>query len=67
VRSLVVGWVARGAGLAIGVGLVWGIASLALNAIQVVAVAFLAILLASALEPITLGRSLPDARGGVPD
>jgi predicted PurR-regulated permease PerM len=54
-RSLIVTWAARGAGLAIGAGLVWAIATLALNAIQVVAVGFLAILLASALEPI-VGR-----------
>jgi predicted PurR-regulated permease PerM len=54
-RSLVVTWAARGAGLAIGAGFVWAVATLALGAIQVVAVGFLAILLASALEPI-VGR-----------
>jgi predicted PurR-regulated permease PerM len=66
VRGLVVGWAARGAGFAVGVGIVAGIALLAMEAIQVVALAFLAILFASALEPVVgwlrarlpLGRSI---------
>jgi predicted PurR-regulated permease PerM len=51
VRGLLVGWAARGAGLAIGAGLVILLAGLAASAIQVLIVAFVAILLAAALEP----------------
>jgi len=50
-RGLVVSWAARGAGLAIGVGLVGLIAGLAASSINVIGLAFIAILLAAALEP----------------
>ncbi|HEX5826411.1 MAG TPA: AI-2E family transporter [Candidatus Limnocylindrales bacterium] len=50
-RGLVVSWAARGAGLAIGVGLVALLAMLAASSLQVIAIAFIAILLAAALEP----------------
>jgi predicted PurR-regulated permease PerM len=51
VRGLVVSWAARGAGLAIGVGLVGLIAGLAASSLNVILLAFIAILLAAALEP----------------
>jgi predicted PurR-regulated permease PerM len=50
-RGLVVTWAARGAGLAIGIGLVALLAWLAVSSLHVIALAFIAILLAAALEP----------------
>jgi len=50
-RSLLVGWTARGAGLALGVLLVWALANLAVRAGDVLMLAFIAILLAASLEP----------------
>lgn len=50
-RRLVVDWAARGAGLAIGVGLVVLLAALAYSALHVLALAFIAVLLAASLEP----------------
>jgi predicted PurR-regulated permease PerM len=50
-RTLLVGWTARGAGLALGVGLVVVIATLATRAGGVLLLAFLAVLLAAGLEP----------------
>jgi predicted PurR-regulated permease PerM len=66
VRYLVVGWSARGAGLAIGVGVVWAVGLLLSSAIDVLALLFIAVLLAAALEPfvgwirgrVRLGRGL---------
>jgi predicted PurR-regulated permease PerM len=51
VRTLFVGWTARGAGLALGAGLVWLVATLLASSIEVLALAFIAVLLAGALEP----------------
>lgn len=51
-RHLVVAWAARGAGLAIGAGAVLLLALLAAAALKVLALAFIAILLAAALEPM---------------
>lgn len=50
-RTLLAGWTARGAGLALGAGTVWLLASVAAAAINVLALGFIAILLAAALEP----------------
>ena len=50
-RGLVVSWAARGAGLAIGVGLVALLAQLAASSVNVLLLTFIAILLAAALEP----------------
>jgi predicted PurR-regulated permease PerM len=50
-RGLVVSWTARGAGLAIGVGLVALVALVASSSIRVIVLTFIAILLAAALEP----------------
>src|SRR5918993_2688974 len=51
VRTLLVGWTARGAGLALGVGLVWLVAMLLASSFEVLALAFIAVLLAAGLEP----------------
>ena len=51
-RHLVASWTARGVGLALGVGIVWLVATLAVEALEVLALAFVAILLAAALEPV---------------
>lgn len=50
-RHLLVGWTARGAGLALGAGGVFVIASLLASALNVIALMFIAVLLATALEP----------------
>jgi len=50
-RSLLVGWTARGAGLAIGAGGVFLLASVFASALNVLALVFIAVLLATALEP----------------
>ena len=50
-RGLLVSWTARGAGLAIGVGLVALLAWLASSSLHVIGLAFIAVLLAAALEP----------------
>ena len=50
-RGLLVGWTARGAGLAIGAGGVFLLASLFASALSVLALVFIAVLLATALEP----------------
>ncbi|HEY0443232.1 MAG TPA: AI-2E family transporter [Candidatus Limnocylindrales bacterium] len=50
-RTDVVTWAARGAGLAVGVGVVYGLVSLGIAAGGVLLLVFVAILLASALEP----------------
>jgi predicted PurR-regulated permease PerM len=50
-RALLVGWTARGAGLALGAGLVWVLATILLSSIEVLALAFIAVLLAGGLEP----------------
>ena len=50
-RTLLTGWTARGAGLALGAGGVWLLASIAAAAINVLALGFIAVLLAAALEP----------------
>jgi predicted PurR-regulated permease PerM len=51
-RSLLVGWTARGAGLALGAGGVFLLASLLASALNVIALVFIAVLLATALEPV---------------
>ena len=51
-RAEAVSWVARGAGLAIGVGLVILLAGLAVSARDVLLLVFIAILLGAALEPV---------------
>ena len=51
-RAEAVSWVARGAGLAIGVGLVLLLAGLAVSARDVLLLVFIAILLGAALEPV---------------
>jgi predicted PurR-regulated permease PerM len=58
-------WTARGMGLALGVGIVLGLAFFALRAANVLILLFLAILLASALEPFVgwLRSRLPLGRG----
>ena len=58
-------WTARGMGAALGVGIVFGIASFALRAVNVLILLFLAILLASALEPFVgwLRSRVPLGRG----
>lgn len=50
-RRLVLSWTARGAGLALGVGLVALLAGLAASSLNVIALAFISVLLAAALEP----------------
>jgi predicted PurR-regulated permease PerM len=50
-RGLIVSWAARGAGLAIGAGIVIVIATLALQGLHVLGLVFIAMLLAAALEP----------------
>jgi predicted PurR-regulated permease PerM len=52
VRSLFVGWTARGAGLALGAGGVFLLATLLASAIKVLALVFIAVLLATAIEPL---------------
>lgn len=66
-RGLVLTWAARGAGLAIGVGLVLLVAWLAASSLQVLALAFIAILLAAALEPFIdwMRARTPLSRGPV--
>lgn len=58
-------WVVRGAGLAIGLALVYGVVQLGVAAVGVLVLLFLAVLLASALEPIVGGlrTRLPVGRG----
>jgi predicted PurR-regulated permease PerM len=51
-RDLFAGWTARGAGLAVGAGLVWLIATILASALSVLALGFIAVLLAAALEPL---------------
>lgn len=60
-------WAARGAGLAIGVGLVLLVAWLAASSLQVLALAFIAVLLAAALEPFIgwVRTHTPISRGPV--
>src|SRR4029079_14867240 len=64
-RFLFVGWAARGAGLAVGVGIVAGIAALAIASANVLLLLFLSILLAAGLEPFIgwLRARLPLGRG----
>ncbi len=64
-RFLFVGWTARGAGLAVGVGIVAGIVALAAAAANVLLLLFLSILLAAGLEPFVgwLRARLPLGRG----
>ncbi len=50
-RRLLVGWTARGAGLAIGAGSVLLLATVFASALNVLALVFIAVLLATALEP----------------
>lgn len=50
-RDLFAGWTARGAGLALGAGVVWLIATILASALSVLALGFIAVLLAAALEP----------------
>ena len=50
-RHLFVGWTARGAGLALGAGGMFLLASLLASALNVLALVFIAVLLAAALEP----------------
>jgi predicted PurR-regulated permease PerM len=50
-RRLLVGWTARGAGLALGAGGVLLLANLLSSALNVLALVFIAVLLATALEP----------------
>ena len=65
-RTLVVGWAARGAGLALGVGFVFLLAQLFGRAGDVLLLLFVAILLAAALEPFVgwLRSRLPLGRVG---
>ncbi len=51
-RGLFVGWSARGAGLAFGAGAVFLLANLFASALNVVALVFIAVLLATAIEPL---------------
>ena len=51
-RSETLSWAARGAGLALGVGLVFVLASLFVAAREIVLLVFLAVLLGAALEPV---------------
>jgi predicted PurR-regulated permease PerM len=51
-RRLLVGWTARGAGLALGAGAVFLLANLLASAASVIALVFIAVLLATALEPL---------------
>jgi predicted PurR-regulated permease PerM len=51
-RAETVQWAARGAGLAIGAGVVLALAYIALSALPVLLLVFLAILLGAALEPL---------------
>jgi len=64
-RFLFVGWAARGAGLAVGVGIVAGIAALGVASANVLLLLFLSILLAAGLEPFIgwLRARLPLGRG----
>jgi len=64
-RFLFVGWTARGAGLAVGIGIVAGIAALAAASAHVLLLLFLSILLAAGLEPFIgwLRARLPLGRG----
>ena len=64
-RFLVIGWTARGAGLALGIGLIAGLGMLFIAAGNVLLLLFLAILLAAALEPFIgwLRAHLPVGRG----
>jgi len=66
-RGLVVSWAARGAGLAIGVGLVGLVAGLAASSINVLLLTFIAVLLAAALEPFVawMRAHTPIPRGPV--
>ena len=66
-RGLVVSWAARGAGLAIGVGLVALVAGLAASSINVLLLTFIAVLLAAALEPFVgwMRAHTPIPRGPV--
>jgi predicted PurR-regulated permease PerM len=66
-RGLVVSWAARGAGLAIGVGLVALIAWVAASSLHVIVLTFIAILLAAALEPFVgwMRSHTPIPRGPV--
>ena len=66
-RGLVVSWAARGAGLAIGVGLVALIAWVAASSLHVIILTFIAILLAAALEPFVgwMRSHTPIPRGPV--
>ena len=50
-RHLLVGWTARGAGLALGTGGVFLLFNLLASALNVLALVFIAVLLATALEP----------------
>ncbi len=50
-RHLLVGWTARGAGLALGAGGVFVLATVLASAASVLALMFIAVLLATALEP----------------
>lgn len=54
-RALLLGWSARGAGLALGALAVWALANLAFQASDVLLLAFIAILLAAGLEPFVGG------------
>lgn len=66
-RTLLAGWTARGAGLALGAGLVWLLATVLASAVEVLALAFIAILLAAALEPFVgwVRARVPVPRGPV--
>ena len=66
-RGLFVGWTARGAGLALGAGGVLLLANLFASAFNVVALVFIAVLLATAIEPLvglcaSGSRSFPAGR-----
>lgn len=64
-RFLVIGWTARGAGLALGIGLVAGVGFILGAAANVLLLLFLAILFAAGLEPFIgwLRARLPVGRG----
>lgn len=51
-RSESMSWVARGAGLAVGVGLILIVAGVVVSAREVILLVFLAVLLGAALEPV---------------
>src|SRR4029079_11191858 len=51
-RAEAVSWVARGAGLAVGVGLILLLAALTVSARDVLLLVFVAVLLGAALEPV---------------